>query len=338
MIGDVLTSSILFEALRKEFPEAELHYLINKNTFPVVENNPNIDKVIFSEQSFYNLLKKVKSEKYYAVIDVFSNLKTALITGLSGAKFRITYDKSYTKPLATHVFSRNIEAQTIGGAAIEKRLRLLSPLSSNIPAEIKPKIFLGEEEINSAKQKLETSGINLSRNLYMIGALGSSDKKTYPLKYLAELLDEIVEKTNTNLLFNYIPNQKKEIDKLYGFCSSETQQNIHLDIYGDSLRGFLALTYHCDALIGNEGGAVNMAKALTIPTFAIFSPPLNKENWNMYEDGKKNVSVHLKDYKPEIFKGIQEKQLKNDWKNLYDSFLPQLLNPELETFLKINSK
>jgi len=30
MIGDVLTSSILFEALRKEFPTAELHYMISE--------------------------------------------------------------------------------------------------------------------------------------------------------------------------------------------------------------------------------------------------------------------------------------------------------------------
>jgi len=32
MIGDVLTSSILFEALRTQYKEATLHYLINENT------------------------------------------------------------------------------------------------------------------------------------------------------------------------------------------------------------------------------------------------------------------------------------------------------------------
>ena len=46
MIGDVLTSSILFEVLRKEFPNSELHFLINSHTIPVVTNNPFIDKII----------------------------------------------------------------------------------------------------------------------------------------------------------------------------------------------------------------------------------------------------------------------------------------------------
>lgn len=340
MIGDVLTSSILFEALRKEFPKAELHYLINAHTFPVVQNNPNIDRFVLynKEQSFSKLAKKMKAENYNVVIDVLSNIKTAILTGLSGATYRISYDKFYTKPVSTHVFSRKIEPKTVGGSAIEKRLRMLTPLSANFPAEIKPKIFLQEDEIINAKQKLEEAGIDISRNLYMIGALGSSEKKTYPLKYLAKLLDQIVEETNAHLLFNYIPNQKTQVEKLFGFCSSATQKNIHLDIYGNSLREFLAITYHCDALIGNEGGAINMAKAMEVPTFAIFAPPLHKENWNMYEDGKKNISVHLRDFKPDMFVDKPEKQLKTEWENFYNEFHPGMIEEKLGKFLNMNSK
>ena len=63
MIGDVLTSSILFEELRNEFPDAQLDYLINTHTFPVVENNPFINDFIFftkeaetSKRNFLNWL------------------------------------------------------------------------------------------------------------------------------------------------------------------------------------------------------------------------------------------------------------------------------------------
>ncbi|MDR5590817.1 glycosyltransferase family 9 protein [Christiangramia sp. SM2212] len=339
MIGDVLTSSILFEALRKEFPDAELHYMIYKHTYPVVENNPFIDKFIFSEkgESLKRLIKATKKNKYYAVIDVYSNLRTALTTGLSGAEYRISYDKTYTKLLSTHVFSREIKAKTVGGAAIEKRLRLLSPLSSSFPNEIKPKIYLLDEEIEEAKNRLLKDGIDLSKRLYMISALGSSTAKTYPLPYLAEILDEIVKNTGANLLLNYIPSQRSIIEKLLEYCEPETRNRIHLEIYGNSIREFLALTYHCDGLIGNEGGAVNMAKAINIPTFAIFSPPLNKENWNMYEDGKKNISVHLKDYKPEIFQNKTFKELAKINDELYQILQPSLIIPKLQHFLNQHS-
>ena len=67
MIGDVLITSVVFEALRVKFPQAELHYVINKNTMPVVANNPNIDKFILlepqDEKSLSGLVKQIKQIK-----------------------------------------------------------------------------------------------------------------------------------------------------------------------------------------------------------------------------------------------------------------------------------
>ena len=102
--------------------------------------------------------------------------------------------------------------------------------------------------------------------------------------------------------------QELKAKTVYNFCRKETQQYIHFEVFGKSLREFLAITYHCNALIGNEGGAINMAKALNIPTFTIFSPWIIKEAWNMFEDDKTHVSIHLKDVKPELYK---DKSLKD---------------------------
>ena len=97
MIGDVLTSSILFEALRKAYPEAQLHYLIYPHTKAVVENNPFIDKLIFGKNTlpFYKLVKQIKIENYYAIIDAYSTVKTSIITSFSGANYKIGFDKKY---------------------------------------------------------------------------------------------------------------------------------------------------------------------------------------------------------------------------------------------------
>jgi heptosyltransferase-2 len=334
MIGDVLTSSILFEALRKEFPEAELHYLIYPHTIPVVKNNPHIDRIIpfDTTRSFYSYIREVKNSKYHAVIDVYAIPITALITGLSGAKFRISYEKWYTRPFCTHLFSQNIDAQTPAGASIEKRLRLLSPLSSNFPAEIKPKIYLDKEELTQAQQLLKTAEISSEKPLYMISVLGSSQNKTYPPKYLAELLDCIVEQREAELLFNYIPSQKEDAERLFQLCNPFTKKRIHLQIFGKSLREFISLTSQCDALIGNEGGAVNIAKALNIPTFAIFSPQIPKENWNSYEDGINHTSVHLKDFYPDAFDGYTDEDVAKKASQFYELLKPKLIFANLKNF------
>ena len=94
----------------------------------------------------------------------------------------------------------------------------------------------------------------------------------------------------------------------------------------------MALTANCDALIGNEGGAINMAKALSIPTFAIFSPWISLEAWASYQNDL-NASVHLKNYKPELYIKKYPKELKPESHTLYKEFKPEFFNSRLREFL-----
>lgn len=341
MIGDVLTTSILFEALKTEHPDAELHYVINSHTFPVVENNPFIDKFMFvtkemeeNKSHFLTFLKSIKKEKYDAVIDVYSTFSSNLMTNFSGAKIKISKKKWYTSHYYTHTFKDAKTPKTNAGLAVENRLQLLQPLCDNIPTTLKPKVYLTSKEIEDAKQFLIDCKIDLSQPLFMISVLGSGDNKTYPLPHMADLIDAIVEETNGQILFNYIPKQEHEAKTVYNFCKADTKKHIFFDVFGKSIRDFLAITHHCTALIGNEGGAVNMAKALDIPTFTIFSPWILKEAWNMFDNNTTNVSIHLKDVKLELYEGKSLKEMKGEVFSLYKSFPPELIIPELKTYLE----
>ena len=163
--------------------------------------------------------------------------------------------------------------------------------------------------------------------------LGSSENKTYPLAYLANVIDTIVLETKANIQLNYIPKQKEQVRELLSYCKPNTQKHIHQTVYGKSLREFMALTANCDALIGNEGRAINMAKALGIPTFAIFSPWISLEAWASYQNNL-NVSVHLKNYKPEIYINKNIKELKPESQMLYQEFKSEFFNNKLKEFLK----
>ena len=340
MIGDVLTSSILFEALKDKYPESELHYAINSHTLPVVKNHPLIDefKLITpemeaSKKAFYTFLKAIRKEKYDAVIDVYSKLSSNLITKFSGAKIKVSKYKHYTAPLYTHTFKEVKEAKTYAGLAIENRLRLLNPL--DVPNKIhKPKIYVTNAEIKTAKQQLINARVDLEKPIFMIGVLGSGKNKTYPLPHMADLIDVITEETKGQILFNYIPNQVTEANIVYNFCKKETKKHIYFNVFGKGLNEFFAITKHCTALIGNEGGATNVAKALNIPTFTIFSPWIMKEAWNMFDDDKKNMSIHLKDVKPELYEGKSLKTMKNNAFSLYEAFPPEFIIPKLKSYLK----
>lgn len=341
MIGDVLASTVICETIKKSHPDAEVHYLIQKNTFSVVENNPFIDKVIFFEpnekKGFLNLYrfgKELKKESYDTIIDVYGKWESILPAYFSGAKTRIGHYKSYTRFFYTKSVHSDSECN---GAANAYRL-LLSKTALNSEVEmIFPKIYLTDDETNKAKISIREN-LNPVKPIFMISILGSSKSKSLPPKNMSETLDLIAESNDIQLLFNYIPNQLDDVKTIYDLCLPKTQAKINIDFYAKNLRDFLGLLSQCDALIGNEGGATNMAKALNIPTFTIFSPWIRKKSWDLMEDNLNYFSVHLGDYFPEIYNDEHPKKVRKKTAELYNLLQVGLYKDKLLNFIRIRKQ
>jgi len=340
MIGDVLLSSILCEWVRKHYPEAEIHYIVNDYTVAVVQNNPFIDKLIVFERKhrknkweFNKFLRSIHQEQYDWVIDAFGRLESNLMTFASSAPRRTSYHKNYTKMVYTETVKRKGTVYTNAGNALEDRLRLVVPekeIANNI---IRPKIYLSPEEMETSRLRMARFGIDFEMPIIMFGILGSDNSKSLPLEYMSQIIDNTIKKTDAQILFNYIPSQKDEALRIFHGISKENQLKVKFDLYAENLRDFLGLLSQCTVLVGNEGGAVNMAKALEIPTFTIFSPWIHKQAWNMFEDGKFHVSVHLADWEPQIYSDHSMKEIKKEVDKYYHLLSPDRFKKSLETFL-----
>lgn len=340
MIGDVLTSSLICENLKLNFPEAEIHYLVNRFTIPVIENHPYIDQLIIFEKNyrkskilFYKFLKQITKAHYTHVFDAYGKLESLLVTKFSKAKYRFGFRKSYSKFYYTNTIKMTNDVKTEAGSAIENRLALMQLMSDVKVFNNKPKIYLTQDEIIEAQEQFKNLDLN-SKNCIMISALGSGLKKTYPLPFLAEILNFIVQETNKKLILNYMSPQQHHIDKLLNFCNKKTQNHIVKGIEMKSLRDFIQICSQCLATIGNEGGAINIAKALDVPTFSIFSPWVIKEGWNSFEKSYLNSSVHLKDFYPKLY-NKHSKINNKDADNMYKKLEPELINNKLFTFLEL---
>ncbi|WP_417445007.1 glycosyltransferase family 9 protein [Joostella sp.] len=343
MIGDVLTSSILCENIKRENPNSTIHYMVHSHTIPVILNNNKIDAIINfkpiyreNKKELFKLIKKLNNEHYDVIIDVYGKIETNIISFLLNADKKIAYYKWYTKNIYTHPIKRNTEFNKEISNTIINRLQLLAPIypENNIEDYITtPKIYLTDSEKEEGKLFLLKNNINLKVPIYMISILGSSPNKSYPLDYMAEVIDQIASQNrNAVILFNYIPKQLSEVNKIYELCNKSTQQQIKKEVYAPSLRNFLSILNYCTAIIGNEGGAINMAKALDIPSFAIFSPWIDKKEWAT-ENSQIHQSVHLADYLPKLFLNDDLKKVKNDHSYFYKEFKPTFFLNELKKFI-----
>ena len=340
MIGDVLASSIICNNLRKAYPEAQIDYLVYKETIPVLEGNSNIDTIIpFEEKHRKNkkellaLAFQIRATKYDVIIDAYLKLESALIVFLSGAKKTISYKKNFFSYLYTDKVPFAMNPETQMGLAIERRLSLLNPLKLTIAIDPYPKLFVSTEENQQAIAIFNKHEVNKSKKTVMISLLGSENTKTYPLDYMAQVIDHIATNNDVNIIFNYLPKQIEDAKIIFNTCETATQKKIYFDLLGNDLRTFIALMNQCDVIIGNDGGAINMAKALNKPTYTIFSPWIDKESWSTFDDGIINKAIHLKDFYPNLLTTKNRKERKKNYAHYYSLLKPSLIFESLTHFL-----
>jgi heptosyltransferase-2 len=343
MIGDVLVSSILCKNLKRAYPDAEIHYMVHAGTIPVLDGNPYIDKIVAftqeyreSKRALIRFVYSLRDEHYDLVVDAYSKLESWITVMFSNAPVRISYKKTGRSALYTHTIERSKKPETNLGLTIENRLALLEPLNLDIDLDPVPRLYVTRDEKRFAASLFKEHGVETNRPTVMIAVTGSENLKTYPSGYMSELVNFIADQYKVNILFNYNPVLKEKAERIYSLCKPETQKKIFFDVYGKSLREYIAIMEASDLIVGNEGGAINMAKALDKPSFAIFSPWIPKEEWATFEDGKQHVSVHLKDIKPALFENKKIKELKRTAFDLYKEFVPEDILNHLKKFLDRN--
>lgn len=340
MIGDVLVSAILCENLRLAYPKAQIDYLIYDSTKTVVDGANYINNLILftekqrkSKWALLQFILKIRKEKYDIIVDPYSKLESWLLVYFSGAKKTISFEKKGRNFIYTDVVKRKDDYNSNLGTIIEQRLALLEPLKIDNRKVTFPTIHVSDLEKDFANQVFSKHNIDRHKKTIMISIIGSDSSKTYPNEYMAKIIDCIAENNSVNILFNYIPKQIEQAKAIYNLCKDSTKKDIYFDVIGSSIREFIAIMDKCDIIVGNDGGAINMAKALQKPSFVVFSPWIDKKGWALIEDGINHISFHLSELKPELFLNKNPKLIKEENKFLYEQFVPELFLDKLKTFL-----
>ena len=75
-IGDIVLTTPVIRCLKKQVPDAEVHFLTKDSFRSVVEHNPYIDKLHLLAHSWELMIEELKNEDYDYIIDLHHNTKT----------------------------------------------------------------------------------------------------------------------------------------------------------------------------------------------------------------------------------------------------------------------
>lgn len=91
-IGDIVLTSPVVRCLKVQMPMAEIHFLTKAQYLPLLNANPNIDKVYTIHRKVSEVITELKAEDYDVIIDLHKNIRSSQVKLMLG-KERHTFDK-----------------------------------------------------------------------------------------------------------------------------------------------------------------------------------------------------------------------------------------------------
>ncbi|CUS98912.1 glycosyltransferase family 9 protein, partial [Candidatus Kryptobacter tengchongensis] len=263
-IGDVLLSTAVLKNLRYNFPNAKIDFLTEPPAKEIVDGNPFIDELIIFEREKNNLIKfwELRKRKYDLVIDLFCNPRSALLTFITGAKYRVGYafrGRSYAynvklKPRKEvhHNVEFNLDAlRAIGLEIIDKEIY----------------IQLNEEAEKFAEKFWKENNLN-GKMVIALNPSGTWETKRWGIEKFAKLGDIIAKNFNAKILILW-GNQKELEDAQKIFSIMEEKPLIPPKT---NLKQLASILKRCSFTISNDSGPMHISTAVGTPTLGIYGP------------------------------------------------------------------
>ncbi len=114
LIGDVVFTTPILHALRRQFPSAELVYLVEPAAAPVVAGNPALSDVVVVPRrkgwrrvvDDLTIARRLRARRFDVAVDLHGGPRSAWFTWLSGAPVRVGYDVPGRRWMYTRVVHR----------------------------------------------------------------------------------------------------------------------------------------------------------------------------------------------------------------------------------------
>lgn len=264
--GDVVLTTHIPRELKKIQPDAEIDFLVFGSNKPVLMNNKNIDNIITlskkgGTKEMISVIKQVRKNRYDAVLDFHNNPRSAYITFLSGAKFKVGYCTSSRK------FFYNTLPERLDGYPPYTKLSLIAPFAKDFrPDEhdVSPEVFVSDNDKKRVQEVLDSFGIKDSDFLVTVSPTHKRATRRWNLKGFIDTAVYMTKAYGAKVILTYGPAEMGYITDAY----PNLPENVFL-MPSLGLSEFTALIGRAKLHIGNDSAPHHLATAQDVPTFII---------------------------------------------------------------------
>ncbi len=279
-LGDLILSTSFFHAVRKKYPDAEIHLVCNLGTEQILDGNPDIDKVIPLDKKkikknilgFLGFILKIRKERYTIVFAAHFSFRSTLISFFSGANIRIGYSQSGFSFLHT----KKIERPKLGPHEVDKLFSLLFDDKTEYPKGRDKRPFLFPKEDAETSFEKTAESLKILENGYIIIAPSSIwETKRLPEEKFVSIISLILRKRKENIILIGSKSDLQIQDKIFQLLNIEPikdkERQKLFSLIGKTTLGELAVWIkNASAIISNDSSPIHFASAFDIPTVMVY--------------------------------------------------------------------
>ena len=263
-VGDVVLTSPALEALRSAWPEARILFATHERLQHLVAHNPHLDEVIALRpgESAWSFARRLRALHPTAVLDLHDSLRTRTLRALLPGVRKVVFEKrELLAALLTGLFlrpvRRSVPAADRHHAAVERLVGKKLPRG-------RLQYFPGPGDVSVADAALRAAGLDPSLPLLGLSPGARWATKRWPAERFAGLARRALEK-GMQVAVQGSAGEAALCAQVARDAPGAADLAGKLDLRG--LGGFLS---RCTAFAGNDSGPMHLARALGVPTLALF--------------------------------------------------------------------
>jgi len=279
-IGDMVLSTAALKALRRGYTHAKITVLTSDRNVEILKHNPHVDEILIYKSMLW-FIREIRPRGYDLVIDPFvtHELKQALMTYLTGGKYRIGFDAA----------GRQVFFNVRGPIASEPKRMVdhlldLVELAGGKRKGCEPEVFLNDAEIARAVEALAEKGVSSDEAIVAIHPGAHYPSQRWPAERFGELARRVLGQLEAKVILLGGRDEKGLLGTVKNGAGKD------LSIFScENIRELAALLSRCDLLVCNNSGPMHIASALKIPTVSLIGPTVTPL-WLPY--GKNNAVIN----------------------------------------------
>lgn len=309
-IGDTILTSPLLAAIRDHLPEAEVDWVVEPKSRPVVEMCEGVSRIwtfpriIFPHQAiasprrgaqlFHDLSalhRQMLERGYDAALDVQGLFKSGVAAAVSGARWRVGWRPADCRE-GNFFFTNHWMTMGRGCHAVDSWLPLLDSIGCR-PERVRFPLRPPQDALDQMRAFLH--GVSADGRPVVLLNVGSSDqRKCWPAERFAELARLACRDFQAVLVFTW----GSEAEHKLAEETARTAGEGAVVSVRTTIQSLAALEILADAFVGADTGPLHLAAAMGTPVVGIYSLT-NPRRLAPYGEGHRTV------YRPDGIDGIQ---------------------------------